>query len=205
MNGFTYEKENNNSALETYEWDNVWWEHTEDSTANRVIYIGDSISCATRHIATELSNHKILFDGFGTSKALDNPYFKDTLSIFMKQEQKIDAILFNNGLHGWHLSIEEYEQEYGEMIELIKSISHAPVFIVLTTNLPNDEERNEIVIKRNEVAKKCAEKFGLNIIDLYAVSVKHSNLHTEDGVHFVNDGYNKLAACILETLNLSNS
>ena len=201
MSDFTYEKENNNSPLETYEWDNVWWEHTENTTAKRVAYIGDSISCGTRGIATKLSDYKILFDGFGTSKALDNPYFKDSVSIFMKQEQKTDAILFNNGLHGWHLSIEDYEKEYGKMIEFIKSISNAPLFIVLTTNLPKDEDRNKKVIERNEIAKKCADKFGLKIIDLYSVSVENSDLHTSDNVHFVEDGYKKLAECILKTLD----
>ena len=201
MSDFTYEKQNNNSNLETFEWDNVWWEHTENTTAKRVAYIGDSISCGTRRIATEASENKVLFDGFGTSKALDNPCFKDSLSIFMKQEQKIDAILFNNGLHGWHLSIENYEKEYGKMIEFIKSISNAPLFIVLTTNLPNDEERNEIVIKRNEIAKKYADKFGYKCIDLYSVSVENNDLHTEDNVHFVEDGYKKLAECILKILD----
>ncbi len=202
MSNFTYEKSNNKSTLETYEWDNVWWEHTENTQAKRVVYIGDSISCATRHFATGLSENTVLFDGFGTSKALDNPYFKDSLSVFMKQEQRIDAILFNNGLHGWHLSINEYDKKYGEMIEFIKSISNAPIYVLLTTNLPNDEERNEIVINRNEIAKKYADKFGLKIIDLYSVSVEYSNLHTDDGVHFVNDGYKKLAECILKTLNI---
>ncbi len=200
MSDFTYEKENNNSPLETFEWDNVWWEHTENKTDKRVLYIGDSISCGTRRIATETSGNTVLFDGFGTSKALDNPYFKDSLSVFMKQEQRIDAILFNNGLHGWHLSIEEYEQKYGEMLEFIKTISNAPIYIVLTTNLSDGDERNETVIKRNEIAKKYAEKFGLKIIDLYSTSVKYSNLHTEDGVHFVDDGYKKLAESILNVL-----
>ena len=201
MSDFTYEKENNNSVLETYEWDNVWWEHTENTTAKRVVYIGDSISCGTRGFGTKLSDNKILFDGFGTSKALDNPYFKDSLSLFINQEKKLDAILFNNGLHGWHQSAEEYNKKYGEMIEFIKSISNAPIFIVLTTNLVNDVERNKIVIKRNEIAKKYADKFGLKVIDLYSTSVEYSNLHSEDGVHFVYEGYEKLAETILKKLN----
>ena len=103
LNNFTYESENKTSKLETLEWDNVWWEHTENNIDKRVLYIGDSISCGIRHQITRLSNNNILCDGFATSKAVDNPYFKETLKLFMKQQNKCDAILFNNGLHGGHL------------------------------------------------------------------------------------------------------
>ena len=90
-------------VYETYEWDNTWIEHADDSNRKRVLYIGDSISCGTRHIATNLTDCRILFDGFGTSKALDNPYFEDMLRLVAARESRRDAVLFNNGFHGFHL------------------------------------------------------------------------------------------------------
>ena len=36
MSDFTYEREKNNNPLETYEWDNVWWEHATTKGATRV-------------------------------------------------------------------------------------------------------------------------------------------------------------------------
>ena len=48
-----------------------------------------------------------------------NPYFKPTLELFMKQQNKCDAILFNNGLHGWHLSPEAYEAYYEQMLRFL--------------------------------------------------------------------------------------
>ena len=54
MSSYTYEFENRKTPLETYEWDNVWFEHTENDTDDRVVYIGDSISCATRKVATAI-------------------------------------------------------------------------------------------------------------------------------------------------------
>ena len=101
MEEMTYEFEAREHQLETYEWDNVWWEHTEINDLPRVLYIGDSISCGTRRVATATADKKILFDGFGTSKALDNPYFKDSLHIFAQQQGKRAVVVFNNGLHGW--------------------------------------------------------------------------------------------------------
>ena len=104
MSNYTYEERDIKTPLETYEWDNVWFEHTEIETPDRVLYIGDSISCATRTVATELSGYSVIFDGFGTSKGLDNPYYKPSLKAFAIQEPRRDAIIFNNGLHGWHLA-----------------------------------------------------------------------------------------------------
>ena len=44
MEGFTYQWDERGARLETYEWDNVWWEHTEDRQAPRALIVGDSIS-----------------------------------------------------------------------------------------------------------------------------------------------------------------
>lgn len=200
MSEFTFEENNTGFKLETFEWDNVWWEHTENTTAKRVAYVGDSISCGTRHAATALSENTILFDGFGTSKALDNPNYLKTLPLFFAQEQKIDAILFNNGLHGWGLPDERYEEEYRKMLTYLRSVSDAPLFVVLSTNLPARPERNEIVLRRNVIASRLAEEFGLPCIDLYSVSVQYRDMHTVDNVHFTEEGYGKLARCILDAL-----
>lgn len=83
MSDFTYETENRSNRYETYEWDNIWIEHANETECKRAAYIGDSISVGTRRIATARTNEEILFDGFGTSKALDNPYFKDSIRLFL--------------------------------------------------------------------------------------------------------------------------
>lgn len=200
MSNFTYEKQATHSPLETFEWDNVWWEHTENTTAKRVVYIGDSISCATRHVATELSGNTVLFDGFGTSKGLDNPYYRDSLALFFKQVPHTDAVLFNNGLHGWHLSDGEYEQKYREMLTFLRSVSDAPLFVVLTTNLQGEDERNATVDCRNEIAQRLAAEFGCPCIDLHTVALEYDSLHANDHVHFTQAGYERLAEHILKRL-----
>jgi len=64
MSNMTYEYGDNKQTLETYEWDNTWIEQANNADTDRVLYIGDSISCATRRVATAKSGNKILFDGF---------------------------------------------------------------------------------------------------------------------------------------------
>ena len=199
MSRFTFE-ENFEAKLETYEWDNIWWEHTENKEAKRILYVGDSISCGTRHAVTAVSGEKILCDGFGTSKAVDNSCFIPALELCLKQITRCDAILFNNGLHGWHLSGEEYEKYYDIMLKFFKETG-LPVFVLLTTDFYYKPDGTKTVVERNEIAVKLAEKYNFPVIDLFGCSVKNKELYSEDGVHLTGKGYEKLAECILEVIS----
>lgn len=199
MNSFTYEFENHCEQLETYEWDNVWWEHADKLNLSRVLYIGDSISCATRRKATSIADGRLFFDGVGTSKALDNPYFADSIRLFARQERERDAILFNNGLHGWHLDDEiQYKQEYEKMILfLLQEFENTPLILVLTTHV-KDSVRDARVITRNCVVSDLAEKYNLPVVDAYAITKKYEEFISDDGVHLTEEGYQLLAKKIVE-------
>ena len=194
MSDYTYEFENRSECLETYEWDNLWIDHANVENLNRVLYIGDSISCATRRVATAKAEGKLYFDGFGTSKALDNPYFQDSVRIFAKQQGTRKAVVFNNGLHGWHLDDEtEYAKTYEEMINfLLKEFPKTPLALIATTHVAR-EDREARVIKRNNVMKALATKYGLPVIDFYTITNEHTELLSADGVHLSKDGYALLA------------
>ena len=111
---------------------------------------------------------------------------------------RCDAILFNNGLHGWHLSEDEYESRYGEVVEYITKHFDAPLYILMTT--ATKDPHSERVLGRNEKAKEVAEKYGLDIIDLYSESLEISEHIKNDGVHFDDEGYDALAKFIIENL-----
>ena len=198
MSRFTYQSEINGTALETYEWDNVWIEQTANLDGKRVLYIGDSISCGTRNIATSLSEGRYLFDGFGTSKALDNPFLFDSIRLFASQLTKTETVIFNNGLHGWHLNDEtEYPEFYEKAIKfLLSEFEGKKIFLVLTTSVA-DSDREKRVKARNKSVCELAEKYALPVIDLYSTSVEYVNFRIDDGVHYISDGYRKFAAEIL--------
>ena len=147
-----------------------------------------------------MTDCQILFDGFGTSKALDNPYFEDMLRLFAAQEGRRDAVLFNNGLHGFHLADEtEYGDYYDKMVGfLVKEFQNTPIFILLTTHVA-DEAQNNRVLLRNQAARKVATAYNLPVIDLYAVSAAMPDQLT-DGVHFTETGYRALAKAIIAAL-----
>ncbi|MBE5732265.1 MAG: SGNH/GDSL hydrolase family protein [Clostridiales bacterium] len=193
MSDFTYESNNTSVELETYEWDNVWWEQAPKHGATRVLYIGDSISCAMRRKATAVSKDKLLFDGFGTSKAVDNPYFIPSVNSFANQQRERKIIIFNNGLHGWHLTEDEYAKHYKSIVDsLIKTYSDSAFALVLTTAI-TDKERNERVNVRNEKVKQIAKELNLPVIDLNKVSSDNISLIGGDGVHFSDKGYDVMA------------
>jgi len=204
MSNYTYESKDIKTPLETYEWDNVWFEHTEIETADRVMYIGDSISCGTRRIATAAAENKLLFDGFGTSKALDNAYFRDSVRIFGRQQGNRRAIVFNNGLHGWHLDdTTEYAEAYEGFVRfLLDEFKDTPLILLLTTHVA-DENRDRRVIARNETVRNIAEKYSLPVADLYTLTAENDVVGT-DGVHLTPDGYKMLAGAVIDAV-LRNS
>lgn len=200
---FTYEAKTSGNKLEKYEWDNTWIEHTNDSNSKRVLYIGDSISCQIRQIATKLTEEQVLFDGYGSSKGVDNPYFMDSVRLFARQEGKRDIVLFNNGLHGWHLEdFGAYRIAYENMVcSLLEEFVDVPILLVLTTHVRNTE-REQRVIARNTVVLDIAEKYKLNIIDLYTTSVKYHDDLDQWGVHFGNTGNIGLAKTLVKEVSV---
>ena len=201
MDNFTYENNDRVTPLETYEWDNVWIQRTDDKKSPRVLYIGDSISCALRVFGNGVTKEEILIDSFGTSKAIDNAYFWDALRLFSLQEGHRDIVLFNNGLHGWHLDDEkDYPACYEMMLcKILDEFKDSKVVIVLTTAVAK-EERHERVKVRNGFVKTIAGKYGLDIIDLYEISSENMDLLGDDGVHFTADGYQKISEYLVDEI-----
>jgi lysophospholipase L1-like esterase len=202
MSDFTYEFNNRSQSLEKFEWDNVWWEQADVTGVPRVLYIGDSISCATRRVATAAAEGKIFFDGFGTSKAVDNPYFSESVRLFAQQQGERELIIFNNGLHGWHLDDDtEYIQYYEQLVKfLLSEFGATPIVLILTTAIA-DEKRNARVIKRNNAVVKLAAAYNLSVVDLYSVVNEHRELLSPDGVHLIPEGYKLLASALLSHIN----
>ena len=68
--------------------------------------------------------------------------------------------------------------------------------VVLTTYIAN-KDRNNRVITRNKAAVEVAKKYGVPVIDLYTESEKYQKFLKSDGVHFLKQGYVKLAKKIV--------
>ena len=179
----------------------MWIDHAGTTGVPRVLYIGDSISCAARRAATLASGSTVYFDGFGTSKALDNPYFTEGIRLFARQQGERQAILFNNGLHGWHLEdAGEYARAYEEMIRfLMQEFPGTPLLLLLTTHVA-DSARDARVQARNRAVSALAEAYGLPVVDLYTLTRENAHLLSPDGVHFQPEGYRLVADALVRAV-----
>lgn len=201
MSNFTYQYGEKNCKNEYYEWDNLWWDNVPDRNVERVLIIGDSISCGYRRKTTKIADGKYFVDGLGTSKALDDPAFIPLVDYVLAQEDNLRIIQVNHGLHGWHLNDEtEYKEYFIKLIEhLLEKRPDSKLVIALTTptrNLNNLEEYGEEIERvkaRNKSALEIAEKFNLPVNDLYSVVINSPELYSKDGVHLNDEGYMLLA------------
>ena len=196
MGRFTYEDvKPENQKLETYEWDNIWWEHAPDTEKKRVLIVGDSMTCGYRDVVNKVFDGEMFADGYGSSKAVDNPFLIPALDLMIAQSN-CSMILFNNGLHGFHLSVEEYKKYYLKIIDHFReAYPDKKIVIILTTptrekdNLENiDKERTQNAIDRNKAAKEIAEKYGLGVIDLFSVLIDADYRLWRDIVHLTAAG-----------------
>ena len=141
------------TITESIVWDDTWIHWLDQPAATRALYIGDSISRGVRVVGNGMFGTKLFFDTFSTSKSLDNPYFFPTLKMFADQQPHREAVLFNNGLHGWHLTEEEYGELYDAFVdELICEYGQDKIYLVLTTYSASEHYPNDRVIARNEIA-----------------------------------------------------
>ena len=200
---FTYEVERER-MMETYEWDNIWWEHAEDEEKNRILLVGDSISCGYRGFINKILDKKAFADGIGTSKSLANDSLIALIDYVFVQKKNYKIIQFNNGLHGWHLSADEYEYYYKTIKHIKEKYPEVKVVIALTTPLRNKEKideydkQNAMVKERNNAAIRVAKKHGLAVNDLYSVIEDFPQYYKNDGVHLNDEGYEKLAQKCVE-------
>ena len=191
-----------NVTLETYEWDQTWIENTEDLTSPRMLYIGDSISIPTRAKLNEIFGGKLRVDGFASSKAADHPFFTESVRLFAAQQAApYRAVLFNNGLHGWHLDdADAYPRCYERVVSQLRALFPQSAFLLLLTTPVADPERDARVRCRNAAAAKIAEAYGLQTVDLYHADPALGSYLSADGVHFTDEGYRILAGTVAAVL-----
>jgi hypothetical protein len=181
------------NVLERYEWCDFWWQEAPQQDKKRVLLVGDSISRAYRPYVNEQLKGEIYADQLSTSRALDNPAFLFELDYMLKHNNvKYDAVHFNNGLHGFHLTTEQYELHLEKAIQHILSyLDASKVILALSTpvtkpNLPTElkAEINNKVLNRNEVMERLALKYNIKLNDLYAQMLGKSEYRVADGYHY---------------------
>ena len=170
-----------------------------------MLIIGDSITCGYRDDVNELLGGEIYIDGYASSKAVDNPFLIPAIDLMIAQSNCF-MILFNSGLHGFHLDEETYRINYIKIVNHLMEKYPEKKLTLMTSTPVRDEENRKLlsertereVVVRNKVVKEIAADKGLDIIDLFGVMINEDYRLWRDIVHLYPEGNDKLAAVVTE-------
>lgn len=183
-------------TYEAKEWTRLWYDEATDTQTPRVMLIGDSITAGYTVPVNKHLDNVLRADSIAGSKALDHPVYNEEIDLFSRQFGfDYQLIHFNNGLHGWHLTTEEYGRLYEEkVVWLMKRYPSAKLVLATSTPLRVGggdsalKDQNALVLERNEKVWQVAKKYDLPVDDLYAAMVDHPEWQGADGTHFNENG-----------------
>ena len=192
--------------FESIEWTNTWFENQGETDKKRILFIGDSIISGAKPFLKELFNDEYYTDFFLSSRAIESELYKKEL--FMNLSYcEYDFIFFNHGLHGGYMTDKIYEEHYKKTILKIKEVQKkAKLVLGLSTPVTNGIHKNEYrkfndeVLKRNEAVKRISKKYDIHLIDCYTLVDKNTDIKSDDGYHYTDEGYKIIADKIAENI-----
>ena len=193
-------------SLESTEWLEYRAFHAELNDLPRVLLIGDSISGGYFPGVAEGLEGQAYVTRLGSSKPVSLPAYFDEVRLALSQHAYA-IIHFNNGLHGWDYSEDEYARGLSKLVEHLQSNTPQAKLIWASStqmrigapDFTEFEPRNERVKARNQIAARQMEEAGIPINDLYSLmEPRHALLC--DGVHYQPEGNALLTAQVLAHL-----
>jgi hypothetical protein len=179
---------------EEIEWANIWFPHVRDTNIPHVLLIGDSITNNYYNFVEKDMEGKASIARIATSHFVSDPLLPDLLKLYLSR-MKFDVIQFNNGMHGWDHSEDEYRAAFPAFLAAIVDNAKGAKLIWASTtpiSVPNHPEqidpRTERVKARNAIAHEFVSKAGIPEDDLFTLMLAHPELHDAGGIHFTRAG-----------------
>lgn len=196
---------------ENIEWTQLWIPDLEQTNLPRVLLIGDSI-CNAYYEGVKAELHgKAYVAKLATSSSLGDPALLDQVKMLVSN-YKFAVIHFNNGLHGFAYTDEEYQQDIPKLLALFKQYAPDAKIVWATStpmrepapNLDKIHAENHVVTARNKIVTAMAAKEGIPVDDLYSLVKDHQEYWSNDGTHFNGEGQaveaKQVAKYVLEAL-----
>lgn len=177
--------------LEAIEWCDIWQPNQTKTGLPRVLLIGDSITRGYYPVVQKQLQGKALVDRLSTSAFVSDPMLAAQIAMVLDHAH-YDVIHFNNGMHGWQHSEQEYRKGYPAFVETIRRHAPSAKLICATTTplkasvpVKPDEPRSsdERIAARNAIALEIVQPQGIAVDDLFTPMKDHPELHS-DNVHF---------------------
>jgi len=191
---------------ERIEWIDIWVTDADKTDLPRVLLVGDSI---TRGYFNAVEKHlagKAYCARLTTSKCVSDPTFNDDLQLMLKQ-YKFSVIHFNNGLHGWGYTEDQYRDGLANTVAAVKEHAGDAKFIWATTtpvreksDLATFAEKTDRVKVRNKLASEIMAEQQVTTDELFELVKDHADWTSGDGVHFNAGGNEALAKQVAESV-----
>jgi hypothetical protein len=191
---------------ERIEWADIWVTDADKDGLPRVLLIGDSITRGYFGDVEKRLAGKAYCARLTTSKCVSDPSFSDEVQLLLKH-YKFATIHFNNGLHGWGYSEDQYRDGLLKFLATVKENAGDSKLIWATTtpvrersDLQQFGERTERVKARNMIAAKIMKEHDIPVNDLFGLVEQHPDWHSTDGVHFNGQGKQARAKQVAESV-----
>lgn len=178
------------AVRERIEWLDVWVPGNDTKGLPRVLLVGDSI---TRSYYKEVEDRlagKAIVARLTTSKSVGDPGLLAEVALVLSQT-KFDVIHFNNGLHGWGYTEEDYARALPDLVAAIrKGAPGAKLIWASTTPVRVADKADAIdpktnrVVARNQIATDLMAKEKITTNDLFRLATEKPEWYSRDGVHF---------------------
>ena len=159
-----------------------------DRTLPNVLLVGDSI---TRNYYPEAQRQLAAIANvylFATSASVGDPRLARQLDEFASMENvPFKVVHFNNGMHGWTYSENEYKSAFPSLVDELHKIAPTASFIWATITPVKTESSpgptNARIDARNSIALAFVAKAGVPVDDEHELMTHHTDQY-EDNVHF---------------------
>ncbi|HCS52583.1 SGNH/GDSL hydrolase family protein [Rubinisphaera sp.] len=192
---------------ERIEWIDIWVTDADKDDLPRVLLVGDSIARGYFGAIEKQLAGKAYCARLTTSKCVSDPTFNDDLLLLLKQ-YKFSVIHFNNGLHGWGYTEDQYREGLSQTVAALKENSGGAQLIWATTtpmrektDLQSFAEQTERVKERNKLAAEIMKRNGVSTNNLFELVEDHADWQSTDGVHFNKKGNEALAKQVTQSVS----
>jgi hypothetical protein len=195
------------AGRESIEWCDIWISHANETNLPRVLLIGDSITRAYYPEVEKKLAGRAYVARLSSSAFISDPALLKQIEMVLGA-MKFDVIHFNNGMHGWQHSEQEYAAAFPAFLEAIQRgapsakliwANTTPLKISPTNATPQQEATDERIAARNAIALKFVAAKKIPVDDLYSIAAGHPEYHS-DNVHFNDRGIALQAARVADKI-----
>lgn len=168
---------------ESVEWCDIWVPSPCSTNRPRVLFVGDSITKDYYGSVCEQIGERAVCVKFATSSSVADPAFHKQLEAVCSQ-YRFSVVHFNNGLHGFDYTEEEYREGYELALRYIrKTAPSAKLILALSTPLRSvggeNSRFNSKIDERNRIVQELAIQFGCEVNNLHSITDNHPEYYRD--------------------------